>query len=348
MRILIIGGTRFIGPRVAEQLLAGGHEVTLFHRGQTEADLPGPVNHTYGDRRDLPSFKSQFKSLAPEVVVDMVCYNEREASSLMRTFKGVAGRVAVASSMDVYRAYGGLLGLEVDPPEPIPFNEESPLRTSRFPYRAHAKSPDDMAFDYDKIPVEQAVMSAAGLPGTVLRLPAVYGPGDHRAFDHLKRMDDGRCAILLEEGHARWRWTRGFVDNVAAAITLAVVDDRAAGRIYNVGEPAASTEAEWIYSIGRAAGWEGEVVVFAKEAIPEHLAAPYNFDHHLQGDTSRIRKELGYAEHVPRDRAMKETIEWERVHPPDQADASRFDYAAEDAALKKLSRDADDPRRSDS
>jgi nucleoside-diphosphate-sugar epimerase len=120
MRILIIGGTRFIGPRVAEQLLTGGHEVTLFHRGQTEGDLPGAVNHIYGDRRDLPSFKSQFKSLAPDVVVDMVCYNEREASSLMRTFKGVAGRVAVASSMDVYRAYGGLLGLEVDPPEPIP------------------------------------------------------------------------------------------------------------------------------------------------------------------------------------------------------------------------------------
>src|SRR5882724_126464 len=111
MRILIIGGTRFIGPRVAEQLLAGGHELTLCHRGQTEADLPGPVNHIYGDRRDLSSFISQFKSLAPDVVVDMVCYNEREASSLMRTFKGVAGRVAVASSMDVYRAYGGLLGL---------------------------------------------------------------------------------------------------------------------------------------------------------------------------------------------------------------------------------------------
>ena len=198
-----------------------------------------------------------------------------------------------------------------------------------------------MAFDYDKIPVEEVVMSDADLAGTVLRLPAVYGPGDHRAFDHLKRMEDGRTVILLEEGHARWRWTRGYVDNVAFAIALAVVDDRAAGRIYNVGEPDALTEAEWVYSIGRAAGWEGEVVVLPKEAIPEHLAAPYNFDHHLEGDTSRIRKELGYAEHVPRDQAMKETIEWERVHPPDQADASRFDYAQEDAALKKLA----EPRR---
>ena len=322
MRILIIGGTRFIGPRVAEQLLAGGHEVTLFYRGQTEADLPGPVSHIYGDRRDLPTFKSQFKNLAPDVVVDMVCYNEREAFDLIQTFSGVARRVVVASSMDVYRAYGGLLGLDTGPPDAMPFNENSPLRVSRFPYRAHAKGPDDMAFDYDKIPVEKAVMSDADLPGTVLRLPAVYGPGDHRAFDHLKRMEDGRAVILLEEGHARWRWTRGYVENVASAIALAVVDDRAAGRVYNVGEPDALTEAEWVYSIGRAAGWEGGVVVLPREAIPEHLAAPYNFDHHLEGDISRIRKELGYAEHVPRDQAMKKTIEWERVNPPDQADAS--------------------------
>jgi nucleoside-diphosphate-sugar epimerase len=333
MRILIIGGTRFIGPRVAEQLLACGHEVSLFHRGQTEADLPAPVNHIYGDRRDLPSFKSQFKSLAPDVVVDMICYNERQASSLMQTFEGVAGRVVVVSSMDVYRAYGCLLGLEADPPEPMPFNEGSPLRTCRFAYRAHAKSPDDMAFDYDKIPVEQVAMEAAGLPGTVLRLPAVYGPGDHRAFDHLKRMDDGRCAILLEEDHARWRWTRGYVDNVAAAIALAVVDDRATGRIYNVGEPDAWTEAEWVRTISQAAGWPGEVVVLPRESMPEHLKMPYNFNHHLHGDTSRIRRELGYAEHISRDEAMKRTVEWERACAPQQVDANRFNYAAEDAAL---------------
>ena len=96
MRILIIGGTRFIGPRVAERLLAGSHEVTLFHRGPTEADLASPVNHIYGDRRDLPSFTSQFESLAPDVVLDMICYNEREAFGLIQTFSGVARRVVVA------------------------------------------------------------------------------------------------------------------------------------------------------------------------------------------------------------------------------------------------------------
>lgn len=336
MKVLVIGGTRFIGVRVVRRLIEDGYEVTVFHRGQTRSELPASVTHILGDRRDLSSFASEFARIAPDVALDMICYNDREAETLMRAFKRVADRVVVVSSMDVYRAYGCLLGLEAATPDPMPFNEDSPLRESRFPHRMLAKDPEDMAFGYDKIPVEKAVMSDPDLPGTVLRLPAVYGPGDHRAFDHLKRMEDGRPVILLEESHARWRWTRGYVDDIAAGIALAVTDDRAANRVYNVGEPGALTESEWVRSIGIAAGWQGEIVVLPKEAMPAHLAAPYNLEHHLNGDTTRIRHELGYDEAVSRDEAMKATVDWERSHPPAQVDASRFNYAAEDAALERL------------
>ena len=195
-----------------------------------------------------------------------------------------------------------------------------------------------MAVTYDKIPVEEVVMGDHALPGTVLRLPAVYGPGDHRAFDYLKRMQDGRRVILLEEGHSGWRWTRGYVDNIGAGIALAVTDDRAANHIYNVGEPDALTEAEWARSIGIAAGWQGEIVALPKDEMPQHLAAPYNFEHHLSASTGRIRKELGYVEHVRRDEAMKATVNWEREHPPEPVDEGRFNYAAEDAALQKLAK----------
>ncbi len=49
-------------------------------------------------------------------------------------------------------------------------------------------------------------------------------------------MDDGRSAILLEKGMTSWRWTHGYVEDVAAAVALAVMDERAAGRTYNLGE----------------------------------------------------------------------------------------------------------------
>ncbi len=50
MRILLIGGTRFIGRHVVESALSSGHEVTIFHRGRTGADLFPDAEHRLGDR----------------------------------------------------------------------------------------------------------------------------------------------------------------------------------------------------------------------------------------------------------------------------------------------------------
>jgi nucleoside-diphosphate-sugar epimerase len=201
-----------------------------------------------------------------------------------------------------------------------------------------AEGSDDPKYDYDKIPVERAVMSDRELPGTVLRLPATYGPGDrqHRLFEYLKRMDDGRPFILLGSEEARWRQTHGYVENVADAVALAATDARAAGRIFNVGEEGARSRAEWVREIGRAAGWDGEVVAVPEGLLPEHLRSPASFDYDLVADTGRIRKELGYEERVPRDEALLKTVAWERANPPAEVDPRQFDYRAETAALEKF------------
>ncbi len=67
-------------------------------------------------------------------------------------------------------------------------------------------------------------------------------------------MDDKRPAILLDQERAKWRWTWGYVEDVAAAIACAAIDQRAAGRIYNVGEMVSLTQAERVKSIASAAG----------------------------------------------------------------------------------------------
>lgn len=340
MRILIIGGTRFIGPYVVRRLVDAGHEITLFHRGETKADLPDGVNQIYGDRRDLPSTVTEFKAIAPDVVLDMIPYTEEEARTLMQVFKGVAQRVVAISSSDVYRAYALLRRLESGEPDTVPLDEDAPLRESVYPYRAEAQGPDDFKYHYDKILVERVVMSDAALPATILRLPAVYGAGDpqHRLFGYLKRMDDGRPSILLEEKQARWRWTRGYVGNVADAIALAVTDNRAANRIYNVGEVDTLTEIDWVHAIGHAAGWDGEIIVLPKDSLPAQMTTPFDYEHHLVTDTSRIRSELGYEERASRQEALHETINWERANPPSEVTPAQFDYAAEDEALAKLKR----------
>jgi len=182
-------------------------------------------------------------------------------------------------------------------------------------------------------------MGDPALPGTVLRLPAVYGPHDyhHRLFYYLKRMDDRRPAIALDEQIARWRWTRGYVENVAVAIALAVIDERAVSRVYNVGEEQALTEANWVRAIGRAADWEGEVVVVPRDRLPVSLRwwGEAAMEQEWAVDTTRIRTELGYVERIPRDEALRRTVAWERSNPPTDFPPALFDYAAEDAVLTK-------------
>lgn len=344
MRILVIGGTRFMGPPVVRKLVERGHDVTLFHRGQTEADVPDGVVHLHGDRRALVGHADDLRRLRPDVVLDMFALIEADARALMRVFSGVAGRVVVISSMDVYRAFGLLIGTESGDSEPMPLTEESALRSNLYPYRSEPPrdpgDPQRWRDDYDKILVERVVLGDPDLPGTVLRLPMVYGPGDyqHRLFPYLKRMDDGRPTIPLDERAARWRTARGFVENVAEAIVLATVDDRAAGRIYNVAEPDAMTEADWVRAIGRAAGWRGEVVVLPADAGLRRPLAGANVDQHLVADTGRIRAELGYREPVARDEAIARTVAWERANPPAEIAPDMFDYETEDAALDRARR----------
>jgi nucleoside-diphosphate-sugar epimerase len=295
------------------------------------------VKHILGDRRNLADFADQLKRFAPRVVLDMSPATERDARDIMSTFKSVAQRVIAISSQDVYLAYGRLIGTEAGAPEPGPLTEDSPLRKKLYPYRDKAE-PGNRQYDYEKILVERLFMGDPELPGTILRFPMLYGPGDrqHRLFQYLKRMDDNRPAILLEQGMAEWRWTKGYVENIAAAIVLAVTDRSATGRIYNLGEEETLGEADWVRAIGAAAGWKGKVVTAPRQRLPEPLRSTINADQHLVVDTTRIREELGYRELVSRQEALRRTIDWEREHPSEEFDPNTFDYAAEDALLAEL------------
>jgi nucleoside-diphosphate-sugar epimerase len=335
MRVLILGGTALTGPHIVRELHAAGHHVAVFHRGKTTADLPAGVEEFRGDAREILDHAATLRAFSPEVVVHMVTLSAQDAWGCLSVFRGAARRVVAISSQDVYGAYGRLIHKEEGPPDPVPLAEDSPLRTRLFPYRDRGPAAENPYYEYDKILVERLLMSDPELPGTILRYPMVYGPGDkqHRLFSDLKRMDDGRPAILMDESIAGWRWTRGYSEDMAHAVFLAITKDEAAGRVYNVGEEGAPTQREWTERIGRACGWGGRVVVLPGAKTPKHLANEMNTAQQLVTDTRRIRRELGYSEPTPPEEALRRTIEWERANPPAQIDPAAYDYAAEDAAM---------------
>jgi len=254
-------------------------------------------------------------------------------------FRAATGRILMLSSIDVYRAVGITHGTEEGPLQELPLTEESPLRRNLHPYPPESMRMLRKLFswatdDYDKIPAEQVVMSDPALPGTVLRLPMVYGPGDplHRFYPVVKRISDGRRCLIFADTLASWRSPRGYVENVAAAIALAATDARATGRIYNVCEEPAFSELEWARKIAAEMHWNGEFVVLPLDRTPRHLVQPGNAAQHWTAASARIRRELGYAEPIPLDEAIRRTIAWELQNPP-ALTFVQFDYPAEDEAL---------------
>jgi len=346
MRILVIGGSgTFIGAHVVGELTEMGHEVAVLSR--REPPPSGVVRYIAGDRQRLRELIQPLRAFKPDIVVDAILSSGKQARDLIDVFGGVAARIVALSSMDVYRACGVLHGSEPGPLEPLPLTESSPVRT-----RLQTYPPAQIAMlqkifgwlddDYDKIPVERTLLASTELTATILRLPMVYGPGDklHRFFPVVKRIDDSRPAIILSKPFVEWRGTKGFIDNVAAAVALAATSERAAGRIYNVGEPDTLSELEWARLIADTAGWRGEFVVLPPDRVPAHLRQPARFEQHWSAQTTRIREDLGYRERVSREDAVRRTIEWERANPPAQIDPRQFDYAAEDAVLAAASEES--------
>ena len=273
MRVLVVGGTGFLGPFVVARLADLGHHVAIYHRGLHEAALPFGIRHIHSPLAEPPivAFAPETTELAWDVVLAMACLGARDAGALVGTFRGVARRVVALSSGDVYRAYGILRGLEDGPPEPGPLAEDAPLRSVRHPYRDAAGS-DDLLREYEKIEVERAVLSDPDLPGTLLRLPAVYGPGDrqHRFAGLVADFSRGG-PVALAASYARWRWTHGYVEDVAGAVVLAVLRDRARGRVYNVGEEPTPTIAERASRLAQAAGFGGEICIRPDAEVPPPL-----------------------------------------------------------------------------
>ncbi len=337
MRILVIGGTRFIGAAAVHRLRARGHEVAVLNRGRTPDDLPPDVVRIVGDRDELSASRAALHRFGPDVALHMVVGNRMHAEHAQEALRGTVDRLVLASSIDVYRAYGRLNETEPGPLEPMPQDEDAPLRERLYPYRSQTKDTSDPRWSYDKIPAEKVVLGDPDLPGTVLRLPMVLGPGDyqHRLFPILKPMVDERPAIVLQRAYAHWQSTYGYVDNVAEALAVACENERASGRVYNVGDRALSV-LEMHGHVARTLGWDGDFVLLSRDELPKSLIAPWRVEQSLVGSSDRIREELDYQPVLDLEEGIARTVAWERDHPPDPVPEDLDDYTDQDEVLGRL------------
>jgi len=162
LRILFLGGTRFLGPHQVEYALARGHEVTLFNRGKTNPDLFPQVQKLRGDRDgDLEALVGG----RWDAVVDNSAHVPRWVRTACEILKGNVGQYLFVSSTGVYHPY---LQLGID--------EQGRLGTMEDPTLEEVTGD---TFGPLKVLCEQEAEKWFPNRTTVIRPHLIVGPGDN-------------------------------------------------------------------------------------------------------------------------------------------------------------------------
>jgi nucleoside-diphosphate-sugar epimerase len=207
MRILIMGGTRFIGVYLTKILVEQGHEVVLFNRGKKPAPVEG-IKQIHGDRTDASQLKEKLSQEQFDAIFDN---NGRELSDtqpLAEIFKDRVKHFVYMSSAGVY------------------------LKTDQLPHR-EGDAVDPKSRHKGKHETE-AFLAQLGLPWTSIRPTYIYGPQNYNDleawfFDRIVRDRPvpipGNGLHITQFGHCK---------DLATAMSKVLGNDTAVGQIYNV------------------------------------------------------------------------------------------------------------------
>jgi len=319
LRIAVLGGTRFIGRAAVEELAAHGHDLLVIHRGELEPEGLPEAQHLHTDRAALHAHREGLAAFRPDAALDCRALTRADAENAIAALpEGI--RLVVISSMDVYRAFGAVNeGRETDP---VPIDEDSPVRSKRYPYRNLV--PD--RHDYDKLDVEDVYLP---LGATSLRLPMVYGERDYQRREEyiLRRVRAGRKRIPF--GAGTWLPSRGYVRDIARGIRLALESSAAAGEALNLCEDRTHSVGLWSRMILEAAGSDADLVRVADAALPADLEETGSLAQHVLATSRKARSLLGWSTTDPAE-CLRASVTWHLANPPDQPD---LDFSADEAAL---------------
>ena len=302
-----------------EELVSAGHDVLVVHRGTLEPDDMPTVEHLHTDRAGLRDHAGELAAFGPQAALDSRALTRADARAALSSLpSGI--RLVVISSIDVYRAFGALHeGRETDP---VPIDEDSPVRPERYPYRGKLPGYDE----YDKLDVEDVYLAA---DATSLRLPMVYGEHDYQRREEyiLRRVRAGRKRIPIGAGN--WLPCRGYVRDVAKGIRLALERDVACGLPLNLCEDRTHSVHLWSRMILEAAQSDAKLVRVPDAVLPPDLEATGASQQHILASSRRARDLLGWSTSDPMP-SLHRTVAWHLAHPPDNPD---LDFAADDHAL---------------
>lgn len=126
MKILILGGTKYFGRRLAHLLINDGHDITVATRGQTVDDFGDAVKRVRIDRTNFDSMHHAFARQTFDVIYDQICFNPREAQIAVDVFGDRVNRYILTSTMAVYDHKDEEITEEDFRPQKYPYDLSAP------------------------------------------------------------------------------------------------------------------------------------------------------------------------------------------------------------------------------
>jgi len=306
MRILVIGGTLFIGKALVKRLLAADHEVTVLHR-KAEHPFGRRVHNARADRNDAAKVKAALAGQRFDAVYDLAYDWERGTTGqqVEACAKAIPGDISRYIFMSSVAAYGdGLNHAEDDP-------LASEAHTN--PYVRNKASSERALF---------RMYHESKFPVVTMRPPFVYGPENpfYREAFFWDRLKAGRPIIIPGDGNRLMQFV--YVNDLVEACIQALEKHTAPGRAFNVGDEKPLTQVEAVNAFAKAAGREPELVRVHRSVITREggnvFAEPFYFGEYY--DVPPITMVIGRVKRVfgmtltPFAEGLKETYKWYLRH----------------------------------
>lgn len=303
MRILVIGGTLFIGRHLVEALLKEGHDVTILHRNPKHA-LPKRTHGLVADRNDAVSLRAAMAGREFDVVFDNVYDWQRgtTAAQVESTARAVCNsglqRYVFMSSV---AAYGdGLNHHEGD-----------------------ALAPDNHPDTYarNKAMSERALFrmhQRDGFPVVTIRPPFIYGPDNpfYREAFFWDRLRDSRLIVLPGDGRRLMQFA--YVKDIVWTCLRILTENSTVGHAFNIADAHAVTQLQAVEAMAHAAGKQPRLLSMPRELALRAGGSPFGpklyfaeyYD--LPPITMIIQKAQRMLKFHPTDFAvgLKETYRW--------------------------------------
>jgi 2'-hydroxyisoflavone reductase len=325
-RLLILGGTGFIGPHTVRYALERGHEVSIFTRGRSEAQLPDGVEHLIGDRNDD---HTALEGRTWDVVIDNNAQDYRWVQKSTELLKDAVEQYIFVSSISAYELEGfGWGNKDRILMEPIVGEDFKRISTPE-----GWSDGDDAGYGLMKTLSEDIVHAAFPDRTTVVRPGLIVGPGDRTdRFTYWPvRIDEG--GEVLAPGNPMH--SNQIIDQRDLTEWIVrMAEDGTTGDFNGTGPGQRLTMGEMLDQIGTIATNEFELTWVTEDFLESQGVAPWSdLPTWIPGDALMlvaVQKSVDAGlTFRPLPVTARDTLEWDKTRPAEERANRRFGWSRE-------------------